>query len=139
MRRRAVILDVTRNSRMRGNEYFYWNLLQEHRESWVIIRLDLVSLITPLPSYGFWSNLVPTESYFQGASNATGFERFGEELAKDVGYYRKLTRQSRSRMLVPFFLGTSVLVVRPSTLAALPQFQYVSNGVWGGFGAENRV
>src|SRR5258708_29217092 len=65
---------------------------------------DVVSLITPLPSYGFWSNLVPTESYFQGASNATGYERFGEELAEDVGYYRKLTRWSRSRILVPSFL-----------------------------------
>src|SRR5260370_27963155 len=106
MRRQAVILDVTRKSRTMGNEDFHWNLLQEHRESRVIIRLDLVSLITPLPSYGFWSNLVPAESYFQGASNATGYERFGEKLAEDVGYYRKLTRQSRSRILVPSFLGT---------------------------------
>src|SRR5258708_33994763 len=122
MRRRAVILDVTRDSGTRGNEYFYWNLLQKHRESQVIIRLDLVFLISPLPSYGFWSNLVPTESSFQGASNATGCERFGEELAEDVGYYRTLTRQSRSRILVPSFLGTSVLVARPSMLAALPQF-----------------
>src|SRR5260221_7299794 len=104
MRQRAVILDDTRNSGMRGNEYFYWKLLQEHRESQVIIRLDLVSLITPLLSYGFWSNLVPTESYFQGASNATGYERFGEGLAEDVGYYRKLTRRARSRILVPSFL-----------------------------------
>src|SRR5258708_26395358 len=108
MRRQAVILDVTRNSRTKGNEYFYWNLLQEHRESRVIIRLDLVSLISPLPSYGFWSNWVPTKSSFQGASNATGYERFGEELAEDVGYYRKLTRRSRLRILVPSFLGTSV-------------------------------
>ncbi len=42
---------------MRGNEYFYWNLMQKYRESWVIMRLDLVSLISPLPTYGFWSNL----------------------------------------------------------------------------------
>ncbi len=86
------------------------------------MRLDLVSLISPLPSYGFWSNLVPTESSFQGASNATGYERFGEELAEDVGYYRKLTRWSRSRILVPSFLGTSVLVAFSSTLAVLLQF-----------------
>src|SRR5260370_998583 len=104
MRRRAVILDVTRDSRTRGNEYFYWNLLQKHRESWVIIRLDLVSIITPLPSYGFWSNSVPTESYFQGAFNDTGYKRFGEELAEDVGYYRELTQWSRSRILVPSFV-----------------------------------
>src|SRR5258706_4448677 len=106
MRRQAVILDVTRESRTRGKQYFYWNLLQKHRERWVIIRLDLVSIITPLPSYGFWSNSVPTESSFQGASNATCYKRFGEELAEDVRYYRKLTRQSRSRILVPSFLGT---------------------------------
>src|SRR5260370_41137708 len=119
MRRQAVILDVTRNSRTKGNEYFYWNLLQEHRESRVIIRLDLVSLISPLPSYGFWSNLVPTESYFQGASNATSYERFGEELAEDVWYYRKLTRRSRSRILLPYILRTSILFACSSTLAVL--------------------
>src|SRR5260221_4216427 len=105
MRRQAVSLDVTRDSRTGGNESFYWNLFQKHRESWVIIRLDLVSIIT-LPSYGFWSNSVPMESYFQGASNATGDKRFGEELAEDIGYYWKLTRWSRSRILVPSFLGT---------------------------------
>src|SRR5260221_11453974 len=133
MRRRAVILDVTRKSRTRGNEYFYWNLLQEHRESWVNIRLDLVSLISPLLSYGFWSNLVPTESYFQGASNVIGYERFGEELAEDVGYYQKLTWWSRSRILVPSFLGTSVLVVRPSKLAALPLVLIRFQRCWGWF------
>src|SRR5258705_12875244 len=107
---------------MRGNEYFYWNLMQRYRESQVNIRLDLVSLISPLPSYGFWPNLVPTERSFQEASNATCYERFGEELAEDVGYYRKLTQRSRSRILVPSFLGTSVLVAFSSTLAALLQF-----------------
>src|SRR5258708_29357511 len=121
MRWRAVIFDVTRDSRTRGNEYFYWNLLQKHRESWVIIRLDLVSLISPLPSYGFWSNLVPTERSFQGASNATGYERFGEELAEAAGYYRQLTRRSRLRLFVPSFLGTSLLVACSSTLAFLLQ------------------
>src|SRR5258708_26430882 len=105
-----------------GNEDFYWNLIQKYRESWVIIRLDLVSLISPLLSYGFWSNLVPMESYFQGASNATCCERFGEELAKDIRYYQKLTWWSRSRILVPSFLGTSILVARSSTLEALPRF-----------------
>src|SRR5258705_8783394 len=105
-----------------GTKDFYWNLIQKYRESWVIMRLDLVSLISPLLSHGFWSNLVPTESSFQGASNAINYERFGEELAEDIGYYRKLTRWSRSRILVPSFLGTSVLVTRSSTLAVLLQF-----------------
>src|SRR5260221_10683698 len=83
--------------------------------------------------------LVPTESSFQGASNTTGYERFGEELAEDVGYYRKLTRRSRLRILVPSFLGTSVLVAFSSTLAALLQFQYVFKSIGGGFEVENRV
>src|SRR5258708_7920696 len=122
VRRRAVTLEVTKDSRARGMRISIGSLTQKSRESRVIIRLDLVSLISPLPSYGFRSNLVPTESYFQGASNATGYERFGEELAEDVGYYRKLTRRSRSRILVPSFLGTSVLVARSSTLAVLLQF-----------------
>ncbi len=85
------------------------------------MRLDLVSLISPLPSYGLSPNLVPTESSFQGTSNATGCERFGEELAENVRYYRKLTQWSRSRILVPSFLGTSILVACSSTLAVLPQ------------------
>src|SRR5260221_8919230 len=59
---------------------------------------------------------------FQGASNVTNYERFGEELAEDVGYYRKLTQRSRSRILVHSFFGTSVLVARPSILAVLLQF-----------------
>src|SRR5258705_2900935 len=45
-----------------------------------------------------------------------------EELAEDVRYYQKLTQWSRSRILVPSFFGTSVLVARPSTLAVLLQF-----------------
>ncbi len=117
----------------KGNEDFYWNLIQKYRESWIIIRLDLVSLISPLPSCRFWSNLVPMESSFQGASNATGCERFGEELAKDIKYYQKLTWWSRSRILVPSILGTSALATHPSTLAALPQFQCISNGSWAFF------
>src|SRR5258705_5202977 len=56
---------------------------------------------------------------FLRASNSTCYKRFGEELAEDIGYYQKLTWQSRSRILVPSFFGTSVLVARPSTLGAL--------------------
>src|SRR5258706_2651718 len=105
-----------------GERRFLLESNTEVQKSRVIIRLDLVSLISPLLSYGFWLNLVPTESSFQGASNAINYKRFGEELAEDVGYYRKLTQWSRSRILVLSFLGTSVLVARSSTLAVLLQF-----------------
>src|SRR5258708_4958019 len=43
------------------------------------------------------------ERNFQGEHNAVGIVENGAELAEDVRYYRKLTRQSRSRMLVPSF------------------------------------
>ncbi len=60
-----------------------------YRESWVMIRLHLVSLISP-PPYGSQSNLVSTGRSFQGESNAIGYNKFGEELAKDVGYYQEM-------------------------------------------------
>ena len=56
-----------------------------------MIRPNLVSLISLLPPYGFWSNLVPTERSFQGKSNDVGCKEFGAKLAEDVGYYRELT------------------------------------------------
>src|SRR5260221_4459514 len=40
---------------------------------------------------------------FQGASNAINYERFGEGLTEDIGYYQKLTHWSRSRILVHSF------------------------------------
>src|SRR5258708_8128391 len=107
--------------------------MKKCRENWVIIRLDLVFPISPLLSYGFRSNLISTESSFQGASNATGYEGFGEELAENIGYYRKLTRWSRSRILVPSFLGTSILVTCPSTLAILPSVLTRFQWFWGWF------
>ena len=55
-----------------------------------MIRLHLVSLISPLPPYVFWSNLVPTERSFRGESNGVNFKKFGEELAKDVGNYSEM-------------------------------------------------
>src|SRR5258708_13221244 len=55
------------------------------------------------------------ESSFQGASNATGYARFGEELTEAVVYYRKLTRRAMLRILVPSSLEPSVLFPSPST------------------------
>src|SRR5258708_6405937 len=57
-----------------------------------MIRLHLVSLISPLPPYGFRTNLVPTERSFRGKSNAVGCKKFGEELAEDIEYYREMSR-----------------------------------------------
>ncbi len=61
--------------------------MQRIQENWVNIRLPLISLISFLPHIGFWTNLVPTESYHQGLSNATQGEAIGEELMENVGSY----------------------------------------------------
>ena len=57
-----------------------------------MIRLDLVSRISPLPPNGLRTNLVPTERSFRGESNAIGYKKFGGELAENVGYYREMDR-----------------------------------------------
>src|SRR5258705_8397413 len=67
-----------------------------------MIRLLLVSLISPLPPYGFRTNLVLTERSFRGESNAVGCKKFGEELAEDVGYYREMNRLAQIRNVSAF-------------------------------------
>src|SRR5258708_19246955 len=54
----------------KGDRPFIWESMQRIQENWVNIGLSLISLISFLPHYGFWSNLVSTESCFQGVSNA---------------------------------------------------------------------
>src|SRR5258708_18778039 len=71
-----------------------------------MIRLHLVSLISLLLPYGFWTNLVSTESYHQGESNAVGCKTFGEELAEDVGYYREMSRLAQIRDISAFLFRT---------------------------------
>jgi len=67
-----------------------------------MIRLHPISLISSLPPYESWSNLVPTERSFRGESNAIGCKKFGEELAKDVGYYREMSRLAQIRDISAF-------------------------------------
>ena len=55
----------------KGDRSFIWKSMQRIQESQVNIRLPLISFISFLPHIGFWSNLGPTESCFQGESNAT--------------------------------------------------------------------
>src|SRR5258707_12439413 len=50
--------------------------------------LQLVCPISPLPLYGFQSNLVSPESYFRGESNAICYEGRGLPLMENVGNYR---------------------------------------------------
>jgi len=55
----------------KGDGSFIWNSMQRIQESWVNIRLPLISFISFLLHIGFWSNLESTESCFQGESNTT--------------------------------------------------------------------
>src|SRR5258705_10292394 len=54
----------------KGDRPFIWESMQRIQENQVNIGLSLISLISFLLHYRFWSNLVPTESCFQGVSNA---------------------------------------------------------------------
>ena len=49
----------------KGDGSFIWNLMWRIQESWVNIRLPLISFISFLLHIGFWSNLGPTESCFK--------------------------------------------------------------------------
>src|SRR5258708_2356588 len=54
----------------KGDRLFIWESMQRIQENRVNIGLSLISLISFLPHYRFWSNLVPMESCFQRVSNA---------------------------------------------------------------------
>src|SRR5260221_3029738 len=71
----------------KGDGPFIWESIQRIQENRVNIGLSLISLISFLLHYGFWSTLVPTESCYQGVSNAAYGETFGEELMKNVRSY----------------------------------------------------
>ncbi len=69
----------------RGTDFSIRDHYENHRSSWVNIRLYLVFPISPLLLIGFWTNLVLTESHSPGESNAVGYEKSGGELAENVG------------------------------------------------------
>ena len=78
-------LDISMASDERGMDFSIGDHYENHRSSWVNTRLYLVFLISPLLLIGFWTNLVLAESHLPGDSNAVGYEKFGAELAKNVG------------------------------------------------------
>src|SRR5260370_40745635 len=91
-----------------------------YRESRVMIRLHLVPLISSLPPYGFRTNLVLTERSFRGESNAVGCEKFGEELAEDVGYYREMSRLAQIRDIGAFLFRTTARWTSPLRVRCSP-------------------
>jgi len=72
-------------SNKRGMDFSIGEHYRNHRSSQVNTRLYLVFPISPLLLIVFWTNLVLTESHSPGASNAVDYEKFGTELAEDVG------------------------------------------------------
>src|SRR5258705_3063964 len=85
-----------------------------------MIRLHLVSLISPLPPYGFRSNLVPTERFFRGGSNDIGCKRFGGELAEDVGNYSEMNRLAQIRNISVFLFQTTTRWTSPLRVKCSP-------------------
>jgi len=67
-----------------------------------MIRPSLISSISPLPQYGFRPNVISTESYVQGEPNGVGYKKFGQELAEDVGYYRRINYSGLIRDISAF-------------------------------------
>src|SRR5258705_813467 len=70
------------------------------QESQISYRLQLVWPISPLLLYGFQSNLVSLERYFQGESNAVCYEGRGLLLMENVGNYRNCATRIIPEILV---------------------------------------
>ena len=69
----------------RGTDFSIQDQYGNYRGSRVNIRLHLVFPISPLLLIGFSTYLVLTESHSPGEFNAVRYEKFGAELAEDVG------------------------------------------------------
>src|SRR5258708_21201868 len=85
-----------------------------------MIRLHLVSLISLLLPYGFRTNLVPTERSFRGESNGIGCEKFGGELAEDVGNYSEMNRLAQIRDISAFLFRTIARWTSPLRIECSP-------------------
>src|SRR5258705_10409577 len=70
------------------------------QDSRISYRLQLVWPISPLLLYGFQSNLVSLERYFQGESNALCYEERGLLLMENVGNYRNCATRIIPEILV---------------------------------------
>ncbi|SRR6266436_1918365 len=100
-----------------------------------MIRLHLVSLISPLPPYGFRSNSVPTERSFRGF-NDIGCKKFGEELAEDIGYYWEMNQLAQIRDISAFLFRTTTRWASPPTRQV---FSLNSQSFLAGFGVFWRL
>src|SRR5260221_3872417 len=97
------------------------------QDSRISYRLQLVWPISPLLLYGFQSNLVSLERYFQGESNAVCYEGRGLPLMENVGNYRNCATRIIPEILVViksgFLLsGRSPLLPRTFSFSLAPMW-----------------
>ena len=78
-------LDVAELSHGRETGSSIQDQYGNNKGSHVNLRLYLVFLISLLPLIGFWLSLELMECYSPGESNARLGDRFGAELAENVG------------------------------------------------------
>src|SRR5260221_2081693 len=64
-----------------------------------------ISLVSPLPLNRITSNLVSTESPYQGESSDVGYEIWGRVSIEDVGDYRNSTLRIKFKIFLASTLG----------------------------------
>src|SRR5260221_12515852 len=100
------------------------------QDSRISYRLQLVLPISPLLLYGFKSNLVSLERYFQGESNAVCYEGRGLLLMENVGNYRNCA----TRIIPEYWRlsnpDSSFLDVSPSAQDFLLKFGTGFGEIW---------
>src|SRR5258708_13494051 len=94
-------LDVAIASDERGMDFPIEDHYGNYRGSWVNLRLYLVFPISSLLLLGFWTNLVLTEIHSPGESNPVCYEKFGAELAENVGWAQNCSTRTYFRLLPP--------------------------------------
>ncbi len=97
-----IILFQKKTSFVQDSQISYW--------------LQLVCPISPLLPYGFQSNLVSLESYFQGESNAICYKGRGLLLIENIGNYRNCT------WIILEIFGVYQIQISPSAQDILLQF-----------------
>src|SRR5260221_3213180 len=80
----------------------YCNSTSENRISFTF---PFIFLISPLPLHRFMSNLVSTESPYQGEFNDVGHETRGRVSIEDIGDYRNGTLRIKFKILLHSKLG----------------------------------
>ncbi len=85
-----------------------------------MIRLNLVSLVSPFPPYGFWTTLVSMETPFRGESNAIGCKEFGGIFAEDIRNYGEINQLVQIRNIGAFLFQPTTHWTSPLCVKCSP-------------------